>query len=273
LFRDDEGGHFAHTSEEDSQLQQLHQHKEDTPLTELSRVAQDALSQVAEESRRMVRRPLLARFVASTYDADPTALNAVIDQMRTALVRDEDIIDLYIPEAARVLGDAWLADRLSWASVSVGSSRLAGTIRWLEDCTPIPVRCGALARLRFLLRVPEGAQHTLGMFILASQLRRRGLCVKAMLDPAEAPETSDFDVVLISATSREHLGEIQDCVTKSRSFGPAPLVVVGGGIIGTDHGLLGRTGADLVTNDIDEVLHACRYSAFPNGTPILRSVT
>ncbi|SFJ85356.1 hypothetical protein SAMN04488095_3828 [Jannaschia pohangensis] len=268
-----ERGNSLTPSREDSQLQPLHHQTELMPLDELARVAKDALSQVAEESRRMVRKPLLQRFVTSTCDADPTAFRAVVDQMRSALVRDEDIIDLYIPAAARVLGDAWLEDRLNWATVSIASSRLAGIVRWLEDCTPIPPRCGALARLRILIRVPEGAQHTLGMFVLASQLRRRGLCVRALLDPAEMPDTRDFDVVLISATGRESLAKLQACVIKSRTFGRAPLVALGGGIIGTAHGLLGRTGADLVTNDIEEVLQSCRAATMPNGPPTLRSVT
>ena len=101
-------------------------------------------------------------------------------------VRAEDIADHYIPAIAHEMGYQWCVDRMSFASVTIGVSRLQGMLRdlgphWTGDRMMDPTAPSVL------LVVPENVHHTLGAIVLSGQLRRRGISVKLMLgEPPEA---------------------------------------------------------------------------------------
>ena len=67
---------------------------------------------------------LLEKIIDLASSRDIGAAEALSAAMRESRVRPELIIDIYIPEAARAFGVAWMEDRLSFARVTIGVARL-----------------------------------------------------------------------------------------------------------------------------------------------------
>ena len=182
--------------------------------------------------------------------------------MERARIRDDDIIDLYVPEVARGLGEMWSADEMSFASVSIGCARLHGLLRDLgPDSSADDTRDGSAPSLLLLMEFRE--QHTLGAAVLSGQLRRRGVSVRNAMGatPGEVTrilERIRFDAVFLSASVGDEIAALKKIVDQVRSScDTAPQIVIGGSImeIWSAEQLVGLTGADHATCNLDEAMN------------------
>ncbi|MBD3763490.1 MAG: hypothetical protein IE927_01820 [Rhodobacterales bacterium] len=178
---------------------------------------------------------------------------------RAARISDVQIVDGYIPEAARRLGLDWEADRISFTDVTVGAARLSGLLHGMGlDCTADDARPNGQDTL--LLIVPHGEQHTLGAAILAGQLRRMGISVCFRLGPslsdlAGLTAARHFKGALISIGSQDRINTCSMLVRTLHTLSKGTLrVVVGGVIVGSGSPDLLALGADAVTNEIEGAL-------------------
>ena len=57
----------------------------------------------------------------------------IVQRLRDMGISDHAIIDHYIPETARRLGADWVADRLGFADVTIGSAKLQSMLRELVE--------------------------------------------------------------------------------------------------------------------------------------------
>jgi DNA-binding transcriptional MerR regulator/methylmalonyl-CoA mutase cobalamin-binding subunit len=113
---------------------------------------------------------LTDRFVAAAADMDPSALQAVLDEMG-ARASFETMLDRYLFPSLHALGDAWKADRVSVAAEHAASAAVA---RWLGsyyDAASSNARRGRPV----LIGLPPGARHELGALAHAVAARRAGL--------------------------------------------------------------------------------------------------
>lgn len=209
---------------------------------------------------------LVARLVACCTAPDPEDLTLEIADLRSHGLSARTIAETLVPRVARNLGDQWCEDNLGFAQVTIGCARLHGALRRLgPDWYGTTVKDAA--RLRILLLVPDGADHTLGGIVLAGKLRRLGYWVKSAIghenkSVAETAADSAVDLVLVSASQSHSLEQIGDLVRMVRSASQSKVrIVIGGLILQEDsadrHRVLARTGADLVTNDLSEALRLC----------------
>ncbi|KPP92132.1 MAG: B12-dependent PpsR anti-repressor AppaA [Rhodobacteraceae bacterium HLUCCA08] len=228
-------------------------------------VANRALAVVASRSagdRRQSDPELLAMMRQCLLGGDRDACKLTIRTMTDAGVPIDDIADLYIPDLAHQLGEDWCEDRLSFAEVTIGTSKLQTLLReissdWAADKIGTPDLGAAL--------VIVGAEenHTLGAQVLAARLRRRGMSVRVQLsatagDVATTVERADFDMVMISVSRRENLEMAQKFVEIVRNLAKRPPpIVVGGALEVSTRDITDRTGADFATSDIDEALTLC----------------
>lgn len=201
---------------------------------------------------------------------EPGRRRAVIADMLGARIRREDIVDFYIPAVARRLGAAWCDDGLSFAEVTIGSARLQGILRdlgreWFDDS----VRDGASSGIAVI--VDEAEFHTLGALVLASQFRRMGISVRAMIGQPrekifETVENGQFDAILLSAAGGETLARLRHVVEKIRAVSDRPVpIVIGGSIVEDEAEVRTQTGADYVTSDPREVVRLCGLTASAPG--------
>ena len=174
----------------------------------------------------------------------------------------EEIVEYYIPEAARVLGERWDDDLLSFAEVTVGAARLQETLRtfgerYVVGGNPVPLRRSAL------LVTPDFEDHVLGTLVAAAQLRRAGVRVQVGLglsaqETVQLVEANNFSLVGLSVAMGKPIGLLRDFIKSIReaSHGTVP-VIVGGSIADAENDAKDLIGADLVTLDPLEAMDFC----------------
>ena len=212
----------------------------------------------ADVSPGGVRDDLLQALVDAVLAFDPAQRRAALTAFSRAGISKETIVDHYIPAAARLLGDDWCSDGLSFADVTIGSARLQGLTRELRsDDTH------ALNAPTILIIVPRDAYHTLGATVVADQLRRKYLGVKLAMGYSDADledllRTHEFDAVMISAAACERLETVRKLVNSVKMFAcGTPPVIVGGTVTNQETELRSITGADYISNNPEEALEAC----------------
>ncbi|MEO0485389.1 MAG: cobalamin B12-binding domain-containing protein [Pseudomonadota bacterium] len=204
------------------------------------------------------REDLIEALMAAALTMENAAQERIYALFSNAGISNADVVDLYLPEVARRLGAAWCEDEMSFADVTIGSSRLQACIR---DLRAPQVTDSTAAHV--LIVVPKDAYHTLGASVVADQLRRLGVAPKmalglSLVELAELLESHDFNAVMISAAASERLEKLRDLVNcvKTASHADVP-VIVGGTVTDKDTDIRTLTGADYVSNNPEEALRAC----------------
>lgn len=237
----------------------------------VSQVVLQALSTLAPSSGSdgAIRKPLesyLCQMFESMLHASGTRLLDVVKDMRRARITSLCIAETYVPIIARRLGDAWLADTVNFAAVTIGSARLQALLRRLECDWGLSRDAKFDSPPAYLVGVPEGVQHTLGASVLAGQLRHRGLSVHLELELtsdqlAQQVRHERYSGVLISASSLDHLEFCNKLIECSKNESRNTPVIIGGIILEQHSDIQSQTQADLVTSDVYEALRHCDVSA------------
>ncbi|NKX45063.1 cobalamin B12-binding domain-containing protein [Roseicyclus persicicus] len=231
---------------------------------EVTRLAQRAIAVLAAHgpgrsdglSHRLVQ--LCDAFISS--DEEPR--HEMLQRLRQDGVSTDDIIDHVIPAVARLMGERWFADDISFAHVTIGAARLQEAVRafgWHDDSRN---RAGEDAQA-ILLVIPRAEHHTLGTFVLADQLRRRGYTVHIAVDRhprqvAEMLRKRRYVMIGITASGRRTLASARELVDIIRqTVTTVTPVILGGPILDKRLDVLGLTGADHTAADADMALRKC----------------
>jgi hypothetical protein len=230
---------------------------------DLAREVMSQLSQRSGETLPGVPRTDVLEFLdARMLARDGFDCAAVLDDLRSFNLTDRTIIDCYIPAAARRIGEGWVQSDLGFAEATIASVRLQSLLSEIAysspDCaivrtTPIDALVVTLA----------GDQHTLGGFVAAAQLRRRGASVE--ISCGETPSSienrvisGDYDVIMFSCSRSRDLEIIAQVIKNiRRRANNGPVFALGGIVLGICLNIDRLTKADLVTSDIDQVVKWC----------------
>lgn len=191
------------------------------------------------------------------------ALESAFARMRRQSgLRDEDIVDCYIPMMAHQLGRDWAENRRSFAEVTIASARLSAAVRrlgerWVAD-TAADWRAPNMAMI-----VPEAEQHRLGAMIAASRFRRLGVSVQMLLGRPDAEvvdcvRNGGFDLLSLSIATQERVEQARRLIQMLRKqvMNMPPIVV--GGAVGMDaDDVRAHLGADHVASDAERALQLC----------------
>ncbi len=207
----------------------------------------------------------IERLFAAATGNDPLSCSAVARDLLSEGVPAERICDHYIPDVARRMGDGWTDDTMSFSSVTIGTARLQFLLREIGAEAEDDRRWNAEAdQSQLLLVLAQHADHTLGLMVMAGQLRRRGFLVRMSLgDSAEAViETirhTAFDAIFLSVSVADGVRAAADVIATMRASLPdlPPLVLGGAALTAGGLDVASLTGADLVTSDIDAALRHC----------------
>jgi methanogenic corrinoid protein MtbC1 len=241
---------------------------------EVGRLALKALNVLAARGHEpwAMQEPLFQQFVDTAATGDPAAFAETVAQLRKARVSPRAIVESYVPEAARRLGDDWLEDRKGFVEVTIACSALQSLVRMLTEEYDVTQPSAEVAAI--LLAVPEDENHTLGAIVAASWLRRNGasVCLQLQVSRAELCKNAasgGFDAIMLSWANVERLECLAGIVKQVRLVLPRPApIVVGGPVIGRTEGIERSTGADLATNDLEDVMArfaAKRLSSYSPG--------
>jgi MerR family transcriptional regulator, light-induced transcriptional regulator len=244
---------------------QMRANDDDAPLDagakDAARVSQFASVVVSLLVERTVKQAAMPRdeivqgFIAASLTGSEGAFDSLLVQLRKTRLSYAMLCDIYIPEAARRMGEAWTDGDMSWLDVSMGVARLQSLLReigteWAAD------RADDMGYGAVLMVVPEGEQHTLGPMVAMGQLRRMGLSVCLRIAP-NARELShlldhrDFDGILISVATEARLKSAATLIRFFRSLKlNVPPIVLGGPIVYDNPQLAATAGADYSGTDI-----------------------
>tara|TARA_R110002020_G_scaffold176756_6_gene369219 strand:- start:3548 stop:4348 length:801 start_codon:yes stop_codon:yes gene_type:complete len=186
-------------------------------------------------------------------------------------VRRREIMDTYIPAAARRLGDLWVADKASFVDVTVGVGRLQAMVRDHADAPGgRTARVDATAR-SFLMIVPEFEDHSLGAILAADQLRRQGVPVRLGIrlpreDLAALVAASDFAALGLSVATAATLEKAAQLIDYLRSnLDAVPPVMLGGRAVRISATAAELTGADHAVKTAHDAIMRCDLSMNGNG--------
>ena len=200
-------------------------------------------------------------FCDAVVHADDHRRHMVISKLISSGVSSDEIIDRYVPDAARRLGEAWVDDTLSFVQVSVGAARLQETVRILASRPGVSVTIPLGHRI--LIAIPAGEDHTLGAFVAAGHFRRHGVWVHMAIgqEAAEVVElvrSTPFDMVGISGAGRRSIGPVRELVDRIRTaVATPPPIVVGGAVCSCGIDICADTSADLATTSPREAMEYC----------------
>ncbi len=203
-------------------------------------------------------------------DNDPR--HQAISRMRRDGIATSEIIDYIIPELARVLGQRWADDDLSFVDVAIGSARLQEAVRALvarelsqgfDTLDTETAGPNGIQTQRVLMVIPRSEDHTLGVFVAADQFRRFGYHVDIAVDQhpkqiATAIAQRHYSMVGLTIAGRRSLASTKDLVDIIRSNATQSLpIVLGGSLVETEQDLKTATGVDHVVKNVRDALDIC----------------
>jgi methylmalonyl-CoA mutase cobalamin-binding subunit len=233
----------------------------------LTGLAQKAISQVSNASldghaRRLNRATEIV--TAAALRRGGFDIDATLADLQGLRMSPADLLEHVIPTSARVLGLGWVDNRLSFVSVSTATARLYGLCKALAANWSDKGADGRVAEdmQRTLIVATIGREdHILGPAVLTERLRRAGHSVQCMLSTdadaiASRTRTGLFDAVLISVACLDALDLAVEATKTLKRCDIVPPVILGGAVLDLVSDINKKTGADLVTNDLDEALAA-----------------
>lgn len=232
-----------------------------------SRVLTVVASRVSGE-RREADDEVVTRLRDMVLHGESHAREDFIREMDDAGVSREELADIYVPEAARRLGDEWCDDELSFTDVTIGSARLQRLLRVLGPEWRSDLNADANAP-SVLVAVAASNNHTLGAMLVTGQLRRLGFSVRLSLgettaDFARRMNSSRFDMLLISASGSEKLVTVRNMVKiiSQAEIDQGP-VVLGGPILQFKPEANSLEYVDHFTSDPAEAIRLCGLTTRP----------
>lgn len=201
-------------------------------------------------------------------DSDEEAHERVLANMVANGISTSDIMEKFLPEAARRLGELWVLDKASFVDVTLGAGRLQSLYRrhQAEKARRLRDRVIPLGQ-SILMVIPAFEQHSIGAFVAADQFRRHGLWVHMGIalendELVELVNTDRFAMIGLTVASTNALERLAEMVEHLRANAAVcPPVVVGGHVVGLSRGIDARVGADFAVRTAREAIELCGLSS------------
>ena len=215
-------------------------------------------AQTASGARQYLRDYII-RAVLHDHGFD---VHQALAELRGHRLTLDQIIDIYVPEAAMELGEMWMRSEASFAAVTIASIRLQALLgEASSEC--LPHAAAGRADRAALAVISRGEQHFLGIHVVAAQLRRMGFEVRLSFWEEDAVilervQQERPELVAFSWARVEALDVIAGTVNVLRQgMSPAPVLALGGNLKGDAGRIREKTGVDLITRDVREVVSFC----------------
>jgi methanogenic corrinoid protein MtbC1 len=238
---------------------------EDTGRREFSALASTVISVLSDKPAtpaQTIRGAVVRKLVKATLRDGAYDAEVLLDDVLDGRVSSDQVVDIYIPEAARELGLMWLDDTITFARVTIASSRLQGLLTLLAP--PWSAQFDDAADdINTLMILTAGDTHTLGPHVATAQLRRAGAAVRVLFAPSADSvlrllEEDHYELVMFSCSRTESLATVAQVVRRMRTgLTGTPPIALGGLVLNHADKLKELTGVDIVTNDIKVAFRLC----------------
>ena len=186
----------------------------------------------------------------------PFAANRMIDQLIEAGVPVERIYHNYLAEAARLLGERWQRNDISFEEVGIATTRIYILLDALRRRSPSPI---STQSPRIAFAAVPGEQHVLGVKMAVDVFRREGWDVDHLIDMDHdqiVKAAEDVDVVLVglSASGRRTRAALIRLVVALRVARPELKILLSGEIAKSEPDFLSQVGIDAIVQDVSTAL-------------------
>ena len=219
----------------------------DEVLKRLKARAGSVQERVTKRPPRRVINALTRALVAP----DSKAGMATVRRLLASGASVEDVYLLYLAEAARRLGDWWDSGDVTFAQVSVATSRIFAILRMLDAASGAPTRS---AMQTALFAAPPDATHTLGVRMATDLMRRQGwqidLCVGMSHEELIATlERSDHMIIGLTSAGRHSVAALTRLMLAIRIHRPTAFVLISGQIVEESADLVEGMSPDAIAQD------------------------
>lgn len=238
---------------------------EDAARPEVSALASaviHALNDKPTDAQQTIRSSLVRKLVKSTLRDGAFNAEMLVADLQDQRVSPDQIVDIYIPLAARELGIMWCDDVIGFAKVTIATARLQGLLTLLAPpWSARPLEPGEGVNTLMVLQAKD--THTLGPHVATAQLRRLGASVRLLFGPDAATVTGvlmdeHYDLVMFSCSRTDSLETIAKMVKRIRTeLNGAPPIALGGLVLDLTDRVKEKTGVDLVTSDVRVAFKLC----------------
>lgn len=185
---------------------------------------------------------------------DSKAASRIITDLRADGVNAEDIYIKQLAAAARILGEKWLSDELSFSQVTVGTGRMFAIMRGLRHL--FEPRIAAVDKTAIFASVP-GEDHTLGVHMAADLFRKEGweIALKVGLDHDQLVaeiEKAPIGIVGLSISGEHSIEALSRLVVALHISCPHAILLVSGSNVEDVRPLLNLMGLDAIAATVDE---------------------
>ena len=200
----------------------------------------------------------------------PFAANRMIEQLIDAGVPVERVYRNYLAEAARLLGDRWQRNDVSFEEVGLATTRIYVILDALRRTSPSPI---ATDSPRIAFAAVPGEQHVLGVKMAVDIFRRAGWDVAHLIDLdhdeiVKAAEDVDIVLVGLSASGRRTRAALIRLVVALRLVRPELKILLSGEIAKSEPELLSQVGIDAIVKDVSTALKIVQdMIGKPSGDP------
>tara|TARA_A100001011_G_C14170479_1_gene782255 strand:+ start:173 stop:1003 length:831 start_codon:yes stop_codon:yes gene_type:complete len=237
-------------------------HKEEKkiiPISLINRALEELTNQESAGAQKR-RKKNLEKLCVSLFSLNGEA-KRVIHSMLDSGISAKEIFEVFIPDAARQLGKCWIQNTLSFAEVTLATSKLQTIAKQFEGLYIGSFNSGASGP-EIMIISPKQEQHTFGAQMITRQFQRLGvspyLSINNNLDEIrKIISKHKFKLVALS------LANYKSCSPKSDVRSIVSLVkqlkipiVAGGSLIHSHKSAVESLNVDMIT---DDAINALRY--------------
>lgn len=229
---------FALDPDHYAQVQaRLRQLKSQLPEASVANLAREVIRQVAHDGTvdgvRAPGYPQIAELCEALISEDDHAGARYINAVRNDGATIATVYLNYLAAAARLLGTWWEEDRVGFAKVTIGTSRIYAIMRSIRRELPFtslnPDRAAVFATV-------PGEEHVLGARMAADLFRKDGWDIELMIGKSHDEliadiTTSDMVVIGLSASGERMLEALSKLVIALRIKKPTLKIFVSGHIV------------------------------------------
>ncbi len=185
--------------------------------------------------------------------ADPDSAFRRVERLRVSGATMSQIYLNHLALAARLLGDWWDADRVTFVEVTVGAGRIYAIMRALRSS--FIAHDPELRRHAVFATVP-GESHSLGVSMAADLFRERGWQIDLITSKDHdeliaALEDAQCLLIGLSASGLRSLTNTARLIVAVRIAVPGALILVSGKIVDEQPNIVGIVGADRAASDFE----------------------
>ncbi|MBT8412627.1 MAG: B12-binding domain-containing protein [Octadecabacter sp.] len=187
-------------------------------------------------------------------DEDDAACGTFIQELRADGASVEAVYLTYLAGAARMLGDWWEQDRISFAGTALGTARMYAIMRAIRS--ELDDAYSFARRSAVFVAVP-GESHVLGVRMATDLFRKDGWDIDLKINKdhdllVKEISTSGALLIGISASGDEAVVPLSKLVIALRISNPVARIFVSGRLSEASRTAVGLIGVDAIVATVDE---------------------